>query len=72
MNTFSPVTYPTETFNHAATGKAARKIRTSLGLSLRKAAGMMGVSAVFLSQLERGRTNWNPGIVKKFRKLKKA
>lgn len=72
MNSLTLVTYPTQSVDHIATGKAARKIRTSMGLSLRKAALMMDVSAPYLSDLERGKRHWKMSVLRKFKLLKKA
>jgi transcriptional regulator with XRE-family HTH domain len=52
--------------NHVATGKQARKVRTSHKISLREIARRMDISAPFLSDLERGRRNWNLTLVESF------
>lgn len=72
MRTFQPVTQKIVSVNHLATAKKARKFRVSIGLSLRGAAAIMGISHCYLSELERGRRNWTPVIIKKFKLLKKA
>ena len=52
--------------DHATTGAAARRTRTSSKLSLRLVAKHMGISAPYLSDLERGRRNWNEELAGKF------
>jgi predicted transcriptional regulator len=41
-----------------AVGQRWRQIRTAQGISLREMARKAGYSAVYLSDLERGRRNW--------------
>jgi transcriptional regulator with XRE-family HTH domain len=48
--------------DHEATGAAWRKIRQDVGFTLRSLARKMGISAPFLSDLERGRRNWTEEI----------
>ncbi len=48
-----------EQINHAAAGRYVRSVRKVNGKSLRWLARQMGCSAPFLSDLERGRRNWN-------------
>lgn len=48
----------TKVIDHIATGQIARRERVKLNLSLREVAKKMGISAPFLSDLERGRRNW--------------
>ena len=45
--------------DHESTGRRARQAREKAGLSLREIARRMGVSAPYLSDLERGRRPWN-------------
>lgn len=47
------------TIDHAATGATARKERVAAGISLRNMADAMGLSAPYLSDLERGKRNWS-------------
>ena len=46
--------------DHAAIGAAARSRREASGKSLRQVARELGISAPFLSDLERGKRNWCP------------
>lgn len=50
------------TIDHAATGATARKERVRAGISLRNMADAMGLSAPYLSDLERGKRNWNAAM----------
>lgn len=47
-----------ENINHAEAGRLIRQKREARGLSLRRLAKEMGVSAPFLCDLERGNRNW--------------
>ncbi len=49
----------TTEINHQLAGDRVRQVRKKAGISLRKLATEMGVSAPFLSDLERGRRNWS-------------
>lgn len=51
-------TVPSRTVDHAATGANNRKRRLKANLSLREVAQELGISAPYLSDLERGRRNW--------------
>lgn len=44
--------------DHAATGEKLRVQRVIARKSLRQVAEVLGYSAAYLSDLERGRTNW--------------
>jgi DNA-binding XRE family transcriptional regulator len=48
-----------DVIDHAATGESYRRLRKSFGVSLRALAKQLKVSAPFLSDLERGRRNWD-------------
>lgn len=50
-----------------ATGALARRTRQTLDLSLREVARRMGVSAPFVSDLERGRRNWTLSLVTRYK-----
>lgn len=52
--------------DHREIGRQATAERKKHGISLRKVAGEMGISPPYLSDLERGRRNWNENIVNKF------
>ena len=52
--------------NQVETGRRARALRQKRGLSLREVARRMKVSAPFLSDLERGRRNWNVETKRRF------
>lgn len=45
-----------------------RALREASGLSLRKVARRMGISAPYLSDLERGNRHLNPEILQRFQK----
>lgn len=47
-------------------GQFARECREKEGISLRKLAKRMGVSAPFLSDLERGNRQWSDATAKKW------
>ena len=49
-----------------ATGENARKFRKEQGLSLKRVADRMGITSAYLSDLERGRRNWNEKIILEF------
>jgi predicted transcriptional regulator len=46
------------TLDHIETGKKAKKLREDYYISQREVAREMGLSAMFISQLERGRCRW--------------
>lgn len=52
--------------DHKATGEYARKARKREGLSLREVARRMGMSAAFISDLERGNRNWTEELAAKY------
>lgn len=54
--------------DHQATGKGARQYREERGLSIRKVAQRMGLSASFVSDLELGRRHWTDALTKRFKK----
>ncbi len=53
--------------DNAATGKLARDARTAAGLSLREVARRMQLSAMFISDLERGRRCWTDRHIARYR-----
>lgn len=53
-------------FDHTETGRNARAQRKGHGLSLREVAEEMNISGMYLSDLERGKRNWNPILVDAF------
>jgi len=55
-----------------ATGFYCRIAREKKLLPLRKISKRMGISAMYLSQLERGERNWNERLMKKFNQALKA
>jgi DNA-binding XRE family transcriptional regulator len=57
--------------NPAATGDLFRRARTKMGLTLREAARRMGISAAYLSDLERGNRAWTLKVQTKMGKLLK-
>ncbi len=48
-----------------ATGAAIRMARERAGLSLRDIGELIGVSAPYISDLERGRRSWNEDLFKR-------
>lgn len=52
--------------DHAATGQLMREARLKAGLSLRAMARRLGLSAPFISDLERGRRSWDEGRVERY------
>lgn len=65
------VTRKVETIDHFATGEQARKLRTKSGKSLRVVACALGFTASYLSELERGRKNWNSDLLRRFERTLK-
>jgi predicted transcriptional regulator len=49
-------------------GKALRKERTEMGLHLREVARRMGLSAAYVSDLEKGRRIWRGELIARYRK----
>lgn len=47
-------------------GDALRAKRESKGFSLRRIADCMGISSVYLSDLERGRRDWNDTMLERY------
>ncbi len=62
----------TQVIDHIATGAKARESREKLNLSLRSVARKMGYSAAFISDLERGRRNWDKPLTQNFSKALKT
>lgn len=52
--------------------KSFRSLRIKSGLSLRRVARIMGISAPYLSDLELGNRAWNAGRVKQFKQAIKS
>jgi len=48
-------------------GASMRRIRTRRNIGLRSVAVAMKISAPYLSDLERGRRNWNDDLVTRFK-----
>jgi|HubBroStandDraft_1064217.scaffolds.fasta_scaffold02417_3 transcriptional regulator with XRE-family HTH domain len=64
-----PLVYHTvEQIDHVATGAAMRQLRKAHNISLREIARRMGLSAPFISDLERGRRNWNANMALQYMK----
>jgi hypothetical protein len=53
--------------DNARNGAFAREVREKSGKSLRRVAEAMGISAMFLSDLERGNRMWNTSHVGKWK-----
>jgi transcriptional regulator with XRE-family HTH domain len=51
---------------HLDASRLSRQLREDAGLSLREVARRMGVSAMFLSGLERGNRYWSPENVSRW------
>ena len=60
------LTKTVEVPDHEATGRQMREARVAVGLSLREVSRRMKLSASFVSDLERGRRNWNDYMVASF------
>lgn len=59
MKTIAKIKYiKTLIIEHTETGAEARRQRQNKGVSLRALGRAMGISAPYLSDLERGRRNW--------------
>lgn len=46
--------------DHAATGRRMLRWRKKLGIRLKEAAGILGFTPPFLSDMEHGRRSWKP------------
>lgn len=55
-------TFQSSVIDHTATGAANRGKRSKSKVSIRKLAEELGLSAPYLSDLERGRRNWSVGL----------
>lgn len=55
--------------DHVATGNDVRGERESRGKSLRLVAREVGISAPYLSDLERGRRNWTEELFDKIKEV---
>jgi transcriptional regulator with XRE-family HTH domain len=64
-------TQQVEQIDNVATGAMARAKRIKSGKSLRKVATALGFTASFLSDLERGRRNWNADLLSRFERAVK-
>ena len=49
------------------TGKSLRKLRQACGVSMHELSRRMGISAVYLWNLEKGRRRWTRELADKFR-----
>lgn len=47
-------------------GERMRSLREGKGLTLREVSRRMGVSAAYVSDLERGRRAWNTSVTEKY------
>jgi len=72
MKALTPITTKIDAVDHVATGKMVRERRKALGMTVREAGKIMGISAPYLCDLERGRRNWNDTVIAKLKLLKKA
>ncbi len=52
--------------DHSATGESARNQRKTRGKLLKDVAEAMGISLSYLSDLERGKRNWDQPLADKF------
>lgn len=59
-------THKVSEIDHASTGAKARELRISKKKSLRSVAIKLRFSPAFLSDLERGRRNWNAELLKRY------
>lgn len=55
--------------NAAYRGQQMRKRREATGLSLRRVAELMELSAAYVSDLELGRRDWNEKLVKAYERV---
>ena len=55
-----------------AAGQKARKEREASGRTIKEVAGAMGISGVYLSELELGRKAWNEDLAERFTAALKA
>lgn len=65
------VTKNVEEIDHWATGQNACLYRSRRGLSQCDVAERMGVSPTYLSDLERGKRNWTPELVRRYQEAVK-
>lgn len=56
--------------NHVVIGAEMRALRHKVGLSLQEMANRMGFTKPYLSDLERGKRNWNDDLIAAYRKAK--
>lgn len=54
--------------DHAAVGASMRRLRTARGLSLQEISRRLDLSLSYVSDLERGRRNWNDELVERFKR----
>lgn len=59
-------TKPAVIIDHVTTGRDARKEREAHGISVREMARHLGLSAPYISDLERGHRNWTEDKVAKW------
>lgn len=52
------ITRRIDVIDHHSTGRMMREYREHHGISIREVARRMGLSAAYVSDLERGRRNW--------------
>ena len=57
------LTVKVDHIDHVSTGAMARRERLSKGILLKAVADLMVLTEPYLSDLERGRRNWNPTLV---------
>lgn len=62
------ITMTAEIVNHEATGAAMRTARLKAGKTLQDVANSSGLSAAYLSELERGINYWNERYLDLYRK----
>jgi predicted transcriptional regulator len=55
-----------EEVDNIKTGASFRKERLKAGVSLREVARQMGISAAYLSDLERGNRNWTRALANRY------
>ena len=71
MKALLPVMKKVDTVDHVATGRLVRERRMALGMSVREAGAVMGISAPYLCDLERGRRNWSQAAIDRLKLLRK-
>lgn len=65
------VTKPIEEIDHSATGYRIWRDRQRRRLAQSEVAARMGISASYFSDLENGKRNWTPELVRRYQEAVK-